>query len=130
MDQVYIQELMEHYRHPQNQGKLKDADIVVSETNSSCGDWIKIYLKLDKKKRVKQIKFLSQGCVISTAAASILSEAVKGKKLEKIKKLTSKDLIKLVGIQITPGRIKCLMLPLVALIKGIEKLPQGEQASH
>jgi nitrogen fixation NifU-like protein len=121
MDQLYIQELMEHYRHPKNQGKLKDADIVVSETNSSCGDWIKIYLKLDKEKRIKQIKFLSQGCVISTASASILSEAIKGKSLSEIKKLTSKDLIKLIGIQITPGRVKCLMLPLAALLKGIEK---------
>ncbi len=121
MDQTYIQELIEHYRRPQNRGKLKKADIVASETNASCGDWIKIYLKLDKKKKIKEVKFLSQGCVISTASASILSQAIKGKTLQEISRLTQQDLVKLVGIEVTPGRVKCLMLPLAALLKGIRK---------
>jgi len=62
---------------------------------------------------------LPQGCAISTASASLLSEKLKGKSLKEIEKINEKDIFKMLGIEINPGRIKCAMLPLVTIKKAL-----------
>ena len=92
---LYREEILEHWQNPQNFGKMRDADVVIEQTNPLCGDVITMYFKLDKKRlTIDDVRFTASGCAISIAAASILSGALKGKKAEKIEKMTGeKDFV-------------------------------------
>ncbi len=109
---------MEHYRNPRNYGCLDNRSFKCLESNASCGDEIAIDVKLDNN-RIADIRFSGNGCAISRASASMLSEFVKGKPVAEVKALRREDIIKMLGIPIGPVRTKCAMLCLVALKKGI-----------
>jgi len=76
---LYREEILEYYKSPANKGILKDADYVIDETNASCGDDIKLYLKFDKKDIITDVKFDGHGCAISVATTSMLTEYLIGK---------------------------------------------------
>lgn len=117
--EMYKQQIIELYKNPENFGKLEGKGIISKkEFNSLCGDEIEIFIKLENKK-IKDVKFQGKGCAISIAAASLLTEKVKGKSLEEIKKLNSESIKEMLGIPISSGRIKCATLCLEA-IKRIE----------
>lgn len=124
MDSLYKDILLDHYKNPRNWGRLKSVDKKVKVTNPFCGDEVKIELKFEKGK-VKDIAFKSKGCVISTAATSILSEYIKGKSIKELKDLDEEKLLKLLGIKIGPVRMKCAMLPLRGVIKGLDEIRKG-----
>lgn len=131
---IYKQQILDHYKNPRNFGRLKDADVIVEETNASCGDEMKIYIKFSsatslrqgygrqasQQSVIKDVKFKGTGCAISIAAASMLTEFVKGKKLSEIKKLDKDDIFKLLGVKVGPGRVRCVTLALEAVKKGIK----------
>ena len=118
MDDLYQQEILHHFKNPKNYGEMKDPDITVTETNSSCGDSCTYYLKLDQhKKIVKDITFTGTGCAISKAASSMLTEHAKGKTLKELQDLNRQFMESLIGAQVTPGRINCLMLAAKSLQK-------------
>lgn len=119
MSSLYKDILLDHYKNPRNWGELKSVDKRVKVTNPFCGDEVVIELKFEKGK-VKDIAFKSKGCVISTAATSILSEYIKGKSIKDLKNLNERKLLKLLGIKIGPVRMKCAMLPLRGVIRGIK----------
>lgn len=122
MDDLYREIILEHYHQPQNLGKIKDCDLEVEEANASCGDIFKFYIKLsDDRQSIKDITFTGSGCAISTASCSILTQHLKGKSTEEIDKLNLGTMQVLLGISITPTRLKCLMLPARAMekLKGI-----------
>lgn len=121
MSDIYYEIILEHYKYPRNYGKIDNADIKVKDSNPLCGDEIEYYIKLDpEKKRIEQIKFIGKGCAISQASASILSELVKGKTLEEIKKLKKEDILEEMGNPyLGPSRIKCATLSLKVLKLGI-----------
>ncbi|MDD3861670.1 MAG: iron-sulfur cluster assembly scaffold protein [Candidatus Gracilibacteria bacterium] len=116
---LFSETILDHYKHPSNKGSLKNPTITISEVNPLCGDKLKIDLKIDSKNRIKEIGITPQGCAISTASASLLSEKLIGKSLKEIEALTEKDIFKMLGIEINPGRIKCAMLPLVTIKKAL-----------
>lgn len=120
---LYREQILDHYKNPQNFGQLKGANVVVKETNASCGDEFEFFLKLDAGKIV-DIKFQGVGCAISMAANSLVSEAVKGKTLQQVKTMTEKDVFRLLGVTVNPGRIRCATLPLRALKKGLGQLKE------
>lgn len=105
---LYNDILLDHAKHPRNVGKIPGAK-TASEINVSCGDAIKVYIKN------KKIKYEIEGCAVATASASMLSEI----NLTKLKKMTEKDLIKVLGFKLTPARLKCAMLPLIAIKKAL-----------
>ena len=109
---------MDHFKNPRNRGELANADIVTEELNPSCGDSVQLFILLDANK-IKQINFLGKGCVISQAAASMLTGKLLGMDLEEAKKLDSKFMVNLIGIELGPNRLQCALLPLVALQKGL-----------
>jgi nitrogen fixation NifU-like protein len=119
MNNIYRENIVEHYKNPENFGNLDNADLSSKEVNLSCGDEIEIFLSLEKNK-VKEAKFRGKGCAISQASADILLNHIKGKTLQEINKLEKKDIFDLLGIQLTPSRINCALLPLLTLKKGIE----------
>lgn len=117
--EIYGEIILDHYRHPRNKGTLKKPDIEARDTNPICGDVIEIQIKLNKKKKVSEVRFDGNGCAVSQASASMLTELVKGKSLEELRKLDKKDLLDILGIDFGPLRIKCALLSLKVLKLGV-----------
>ncbi|MGB9622161.1 MAG: Fe-S cluster assembly sulfur transfer protein SufU [Brevinematia bacterium] len=113
---IYIEHILDHYKNPRNYGKIEPSDAFFEGGNPTCGDMVRIYIKLDEsKKKIEDIKFEGKGCAISQASASILTEMVKGKDIEFIKNLQKEDLINELGIELSPTRLKCAILSLETL---------------
>lgn len=109
---------MDHYEHPRNQGELSGSDVLTeSDTNASCGDMVQFYLKVEKGK-ITEVKWRGNGCAITTASASKLSEYLQRKTLKEVQDMSEEDLLKNgVGLEVNAGRIKCLMLPVKTVKK-------------
>ena len=118
MNDIYSENIMEHYRDPQNLGTLKNPDVEFHDSNPLCGDEINIGIKIDNNK-LKDVKFNCEGCAISKASASIVSEKIIGKNIKDIMKLEKEFVLDLLKIPLNPMRIKCAMLFLRALQKSI-----------
>ncbi len=116
MDQLYREVILDHYQHPHNHGTIENADISFEDSNPLCGDKIRIDMKV-RDGIVEDIKFTGKGCAISQASASMLTDELKGKPLEEIKKLDKQIIFDLVGIPLGPSRVKCALLPL-KVVKG------------
>ncbi|MFA6080843.1 MAG: SUF system NifU family Fe-S cluster assembly protein [Patescibacteria group bacterium] len=113
---IYQDIILDHYHHPHNRGKINKPDKSISVSNPLCGDKIEMMINFDRN-IAKEIKFEGEGCVISTASASMLTDFVKNKSKQELKKLDSKFIIKMLGIDLGMNRIKCAVLPLEALQK-------------
>ena len=113
---IYQDLILDHYHHPHNQGRLYKPDRSIIVNNPFCGDRIEMMVNFEKN-RIKEIKFQGEGCIISNASASLLSDHIKGKSKQELKKLDAKFIIKMLGIDLGVNRIKCAMLPLEALRK-------------
>jgi nitrogen fixation NifU-like protein len=118
VDPLMMDVLLDHYRHPHNFGKVEGATLSHSEGNPSCGDQIEMSLKIEGDV-VEEIKFHGKGCIISQAAASILTDMVKGEPLERIRSLTREEMLENIGIPIGPMRLKCALLALKVLKVGV-----------
>lgn len=113
---IYKQNIIDHYKNPRNKFTMKDANLIVEEINTLCGDKIKFYLKIENE-IIKDISFSGEGCAISQATASMLTEILKGEKISKLKKINFVFIKKLLGIEINPARSKCALLSVEALKK-------------
>ncbi len=120
-DEIYKENILDHYKNPHNFGNLENYNIKHRKHNPLCGDNIEIYVKLENGK-VTAVKFAGNGCAISMAAASMLTDYIKGKVLEDIKKIDDKAVLEMLGIQLGVVRIKCGMLCLNALLQGIREM--------
>ena len=115
----YKEVIIDHYKHPRNQGELVGADKVVEDANSSCGDIIKIFVKMDGEKIV-DMKWQGVGCAVSTAGASLLSEVVVGMTKKELENFGEEGVVKLLGGEITLGRMKCATLAFRGLLKAFQ----------
>ena len=111
---LYQQNILDHYKHPQRRGELKTASHRSTAANPSCGDSIIFYLQV-RDNKVAQAGWSGEGCVLSQAAADILAEFIEGKNLAEVTALKKEDLLKLVGVTLGPNRVRCALLPLEAL---------------
>ncbi len=118
IDPLMMDVLLDHYKHPHNYGSIENADISHEEGNTSCGDKIKIDVKT-KDGIIKEIKFTGKGCIVSQAAASILTDMVAGKSLESVRELTRDEMLENIGIPIGPMRLKCALLAIKVLKTGV-----------
>jgi nitrogen fixation NifU-like protein len=109
MDDLYREQILEHYKNPHHFGELVDADITQEGDNPLCGDVITLYLKLDDGK-VGDVRFRGRGCAISQASASMLTDLIVGKPVNDLKTFPTRDLLEELGIQISPARMKCATL--------------------
>lgn len=108
---IYQENILDHYENPRNFGHLDKQDIKVHDSNPLCGDSFDMEFVFDDDK-VEDVRFSGHGCAISTASASMLTEKVKGMKKEDITKMDKKDILDMLGIELSHVRIKCAMLPL------------------
>jgi len=114
MDDFYRDYILDHYRRPRNFGNLEQFDVQAEDLNPLCGDQIRMQLKLEDGV-VRDVRFSGKGCAISQAAASMLTERVKGMRLSEVAKLSKDAVLENVGIGISPTRMKCAMLGLRVL---------------
>jgi nitrogen fixation protein NifU and related proteins len=123
---IYREIILDHYKHPRNFGHLPRPDAKVEEGNVTCGDRISIEIKVNgkrkKEKFIEDIRFSGEGCAISQASASMLTEKVKGKNVTDIKKLDLQYMFSMLGTTLTPTRTKCALLPLEVLQKALTKI--------
>lgn len=117
-EDMYREELLEHYRNPKNRGTIEMADINYRDFNPVCGDEIEIYIKT-KAGRISEVKFTAKGCAISQAAASILTESIKGKNLKDVERISNDTMLSMLPVKVSHLRIKCGLLALKAVQKGI-----------
>ena len=111
-DQLYREQILEHYKRPRNFGELDEADLEFEDVNPFCGDELKVQLKLGDDGRVEQVAFSGKGCAISQASASLLSEELDGKSVDELLLLDKAFVLDLLGIDISATRIKCALLSL------------------
>lgn len=115
MSDLYQEIILEHARHPHHFGELKHPTHSLKGVNASCGDMLELQLVVEKGK-IQEIAWKGNGCAISTASSSILSDLIKGKTIEQAKKINIKNLLKEMGLKtIMPIREKCLTLALKTL---------------
>lgn len=113
---IYQELILDHYKHPHNSGSISDPDVTSDVSNPLCGDKIRMEALVEKGK-VTDLKFSGVGCAISTASASMLTDFAKGKKASDLKKLDTSFILDMLGIELSPNRLKCALLPLEALHK-------------
>ena len=118
IEEMYREEIMDHYQNPRNFGHMTGADISYHDYNPVCGDDVTVQLKMENS-TVKEAMFIGKGCAISQAAASMLTEEIAGKSVRDIVSMKSDDMLRLLNINPGPVRIKCALLALRAVQKGI-----------
>lgn len=116
-DDMYREELLELYQHPQHKKKIK-GNVQYHDYNPVCGDEVEIFLRVEKG-TITDASFDGKGCAISQAAAELLIEHVTGKKTTDVLRINNDDMLKLLPIEVSNLRIKCALLTLKAVQKGI-----------
>lgn len=127
-EQEFMEQLMDNYKNPKNVRDMTDYTFFRHQKNASCGDTFDLYVKLDSsKKKIVDVSYIGNGCAISTASFSLLSQKLIGMEFESAKKLTEKDLFEIIGIKISHGRINCALLSLKTFKMGVESWEMGDK---
>lgn len=115
MDDMYREEILQHYKRPHNWGPMEDPDLEAEDNNPLCGDELKVMLRVDDDGVVQDIRFDGHGCAISQASASMASDEVVGMKVDELLTLDKSFVLDLLGIEISATRMKCALLSLKVL---------------
>lgn len=121
MDDLYREFILEHYRNPQNYGSLDAPTFSADGQNPLCGDELHVEVAVDDADTITDVRFTGHGCAISQAAMSILSDEIIGKTLDDVAKMNREDIVELLGIELTPVRLKCALLGLVVVKMGMHE---------
>jgi nitrogen fixation NifU-like protein len=130
MDDLYRDYILEHYRRPHNFGVLEEPTATFEGANPLCGDRITMQLQVEGGV-VTGVGFTGRGCAISQASASLLTDEIKGKPVVEVADFAATDLLDLLGIEISPARLKCAMLSfdsLQHLLDDVGARPLGQEA--
>jgi nitrogen fixation protein NifU and related proteins len=115
MDELYRENILDHYKHPHNWGELDGADLEFHDLNPLCGDELTVQLAVGEDGRIEDVRFSGHGCAISQASASMASDEVRGMTPEQLLKLDRSFVLDLLGIDISATRMKCALLSLKVL---------------
>lgn len=127
MDQLYREAIIDHYKHPRHYGCIEAPDYKAYDLNPFCGDELTIEVKVDEDEIIRSVAFNGKGCAISLASASMLMEEILHESLDEVKTWTREDILDMLGIEIGPVRMKCALLSLKVLKKGIYGLDQLDE---
>lgn len=128
MDDLYRDYILEHYRRPHNFGVLESPSATFEGANPLCGDRITMQIGI-RDGKVAEVAFTGRGCAISQASASLLTDEVKGMTVEQVTAFQAADLLELLGIEISPARLKCAMLSLDTLGHALGELDAAPTAA-
>ncbi|WP_077624931.1 Fe-S cluster assembly sulfur transfer protein SufU [Sediminibacillus massiliensis] len=141
LDTLYRQVIMDHYKNPRNRGSLSNESLTIDMNNPTCGDRIQVHLQVEDGV-VEDAKFEGEGCSISLSSASMMTQAIKGKKVDEALKMSKifsdmmlgeeidnedidlGDIEALQGVSKFPARIKCATLAWKAMEQGVGKEEQ------
>jgi nitrogen fixation protein NifU and related proteins len=115
MDDLYRENILQHYKRPHHWGELEDPDLEAEDLNPLCGDELKVQLRVDADGRIEDVRFSGHGCAISQASASMASDEVVGMPVDDLLKLDREFVLELLGIDISATRMKCALLSLKVL---------------
>ncbi len=118
MDDLYREYILERYKHPRNAGELDPFDVKYADNNPLCGDEISMTLRVEDD-RVTEVRFKGRGCAISQASADILTDNIRGKTLDELRKITPDRVIEDLGVAVSPARRKCALLGLKVMQGGL-----------
>lgn len=118
MEDLYREIILDHYRNPRKKGHLDPADVDYEEDNPVCGDHIHLTLQVDDNDVIQAVGWEGEGCAISQASASMLYETLEGKTLAEAREISKDDILEMLGIPLSPIRIKCALLSLKVLKAG------------
>jgi nitrogen fixation NifU-like protein len=129
MDDLYRDEILEHYRAPHNFGTLDAPDATYEGNNPLCGDRITMMLMVDAEGKVSDVAFSGRGGAISQASASLLTDEIRGRSVEEVEIMKNQDILDLLGIEISPARLKCALLSLDTLQHALQGRDDEEAQS-
>jgi nitrogen fixation NifU-like protein len=115
MDDLYRENILQHYKSPHHWGEMADPDLEADDLNPLCGDELKVQLKVDGEGRIGDVRFSGHGCAISQASASMASDEVVGMRIDDLMRLDRSFVLDLLGIDISATRMKCALLSLKVL---------------
>ncbi|MEM2932323.1 MAG: iron-sulfur cluster assembly scaffold protein [Nitrososphaerota archaeon] len=118
MSSPELDEILDHYRNPRNYGEIENPDIHAKDSNPLCGDVVELFIRV-KDGVISDVKFKGKGCAISQASASKLTEKLIGMRIEDVKDLSRQDILEMLGIELSPVRLKCALLSLKVLKVGV-----------
>lgn len=127
--QAQIEFILDHYENPRNQGKLDPADVVSDGGNPGCGDVVTVYLRVGDQNQIEQVTFEGQGCTISQAAASLVTEMVMGKPLDEVLELSYDAIIDELGREVVMSRPRCATLALGTIKAAVDSYKKGERTT-
>lgn len=128
--QSQIEIILDHYENPRNHGKFEEADVVSNGGNPGCGDIITIYLKVDEQGQIEKVSFEGQGCTISQAAASLVTEMVAGKPLDEVLEMSYDAIIDELGREVVMSRPRCATLALGTVKAAAASYQKGERTAN
>jgi nitrogen fixation NifU-like protein len=115
MDDLYREQILEHYKRPHNWGPMDAPDLEAEDHNPLCGDQLRVMLRVDDAGTIDEVRFDGHGCAISQASASLASDEIKGMKVDDLLRLDRAFVLDLLGIDISATRMKCALLSLKVL---------------
>lgn len=118
--QDYIENILDHHDHPRNKRVLTAADIEASGGNPGCGDIVVMYANVDAEGRITEAGFQGEGCTISQAAASMLTEELVGRSLDDVRRMSYEDVIDEMGKEVVSTRTRCATLALTIMKNATE----------
>lgn len=113
--------ILDHYENPRNYGARDDAQVVQKGGNPGCGDIITIYLKIDDEGLIKEASFEGEGCIVSQAATSMITEIVLGKTVDEVEGMTSDVITDIIGRDLAMTRPRCTTLGLSTVKTAIKE---------
>lgn len=131
-DELFRENILEHYKHPRHRGTLERPDYTFEDANPLCGDRLRMDFSVHDGV-IEAARFTGHGCSISQAAASMLCEKVEGMALDQAKRVDQKDVLEMLGIELGPVRLKCALLALKTMkagIYGVNQWPGEVEGEH
>ena len=125
--QAFIEFILDHYENPRHHGAMDNPTVVMKGGNPGCGDIVTMYVKLGPDERIADVSFEGEGCTISQAAASIVTDKVIGKRLDEVSALGAEVVVEEMGREVVANRLRCATLALNTL-KAAEKKYRAGQA--